>query len=144
VFVVKIKHEKVVVYMLTFTNMVVGQIKVVKDITETDVESVIVGGFEGGIGHWASLTRDEHWNDKPQDEPASTWATKLILEGKDVLLYETADDDSTTRKLNLSNLIKGIEINSRERPHDSDLEMGDAITYDCIIQYALFGELVYG
>lgn len=113
-------------------------------VTERDIESVIVNGLEGAIGYWAKLdnTRPE-WQDKPKGEPTSMWATKLILEGK-ALHFEDTEDPSEKWELTLSKVIEGITQNNKERTWDSSIENGDAETMDCIIQYALFGELVYG
>src|SRR5690606_2445918 len=104
---------------------------------------MLVGAIEGGINYWGMLTRAEpEWKEKPQEEPASTWAARMLLDGKTVQLIDV-EDDTETFDLTLDKLINGLVINARERPEDIDLEQADAITYDCIIQYALFGKLVY-
>jgi hypothetical protein len=41
-------------------------------------------------------------------------------------------------------LSNGIKLNAIHRPHDADPDRGDATTCDCIIQYAMFGKVVYG
>lgn len=131
--------------MLKFTDKVVGEVtyEQTKKISETDVETIMVGAIEGGINYWAGVSRDEHWIDKPSDEPASTWIAKLLLDGNAILLYDV-EDSSERWTLTLTKLLEGIKLNGENRPHDSDLEYGDATTYDCIVQYALFGEIVFG
>ena len=38
---------------------------------------------------------------------------------------------------------KGFELNAKNHPEDASLEDGDANTADRILQYAVFGEVVY-
>jgi hypothetical protein len=134
--------------MRQFSDKAVGKIQV--SITEKDIANIIIGSFEGGSDYWMGLDNTTtEWNDKPKDEPVSTWASKLILEGKAVSVYDieedtTTDDDGNPLTIDLKKLIKGIQMNHIERTHDNDLENADAITYDCIVQYAIFGEVVYG
>lgn len=132
------------VEMLNFTDKVVGVAVVEHSLTEKDIESIMVGGIEGGINYWAGLNNvGEYWEVKPKTEPSSMWAVKLLLEGKVVEFYDR-EDENEIWKLSLKDLIKGYSQNAKERPHDSSLEDGDATTCDCIIQYALFGKLVFG
>lgn len=132
--------------MLEFDKKkVVGTVTIKKELTETDIENIIVTAFEGGSNYWMGLDNSsEDMQAKPKGEPYSTWITKLILEGKSVKLFdiEESDDDSDW-VITLEKLIKGFELNYVNRPHDNDLENGDATTADCILQYALFGEIVY-
>lgn len=132
--------------MLEFTDKVVGTAIIEKPLTENDIENIIVNALEGGSNYWVGVDNTgELWEGKPKDEPVSTWATKLIIDGKSVKLFdieEEADDSEWT--ITLDKLLKGYAQNCKERPHDCDLENSDAVTVDCILQYALFEELVYG
>jgi hypothetical protein len=132
--------------MLKFDeNKVVGKVEITKYLTEDDISTIMVNGIETSIGYWAGLNNStKEWDDKPADEPSSTWATKLLLEGKEVLFYDREDEDREYFPLTLEKLIKGFQMNAEKRPFDAELDQGDAITYDAIIQYALFGEIVYG
>jgi hypothetical protein len=125
---------------------IVGSVNIQKDLTEGDIETIIVNGFEGGIHYWAGVDNTgELWDNKPDDVALSQWATKLVLEGHGVKLYdveEEEDDDNWV--LTLDNILEGYRLNFQKRKFDNDIENGDATTYDCIIQYALFGELVFG
>lgn len=132
--------------MLKFDKeTVVGVAKVEKQINEYDVSTIIITGFEGGCSYWMGVDNTKpEWKGKPKDEPLSTWATKILVEGGTLYLYEVEDSESEVLELTLNKLLDGIAMNVKERPHDSDLENGDATTADCIIQYAVFGKLVYG
>lgn len=46
--------------------------------------------------------------------------------------------------LSMEMLEKGFLLNAQNRPEDSNLEEGDAETGDCILQYAVFGDIIYG
>lgn len=131
--------------MLEFSKeKVVGKAVVEMELTENDIESIMVNGLEGGINYWAGLDNTgENWDLKPKGEPLSTWATKLLLEGKEVKFYDLEDEDELWI-LTLEKLVKGFSLNYIHRPKDNSIEDGDATTCDCIIQYALFNELVYG
>lgn len=124
---------------------VVGKAIVEMEVTENVIESIMVGGLEGGIGYWACLDNTgEEWDAKPKDEPTSLWATKLLLEGKEIRFTDAEEEDEDVWILTLDKLLKGYALNRKHRPRDSSIENGDATTCDCIIQYALFDKVVYG
>lgn len=132
--------------MLTFTDKAVGTIQIPLKVTEEDIENIIVTSFEGGSDYWMGLDNSTpEWKDKPEDEPNSTWATKILLEGGTVIVYDIEDGtDTEVWSLTLVKLLNGISLNYLLRPHDPSMAYGDAITADCIVQYALFKEVVYG
>lgn len=132
--------------MLEFSKeKVVGKSVIEVALTESDIESIMVTGLEGGIGYWACLENTgKNWATKPKEEPSSLWATKLLLEGKEVLFSDVEEEDVEIWTLTLDKLIKGYSLNREKRPFDSSIEKGDATTADCIIQYAIFNKLVYG
>lgn len=121
----------------------VGTYTKVISLTADNVDSIVVTAFEGGVNYWCGVKRNEEFADKPSNVPMSTWITHCLLEGKEIVLYdkEETEDDVT---LTLEKLLKGVSLNSEKRPHDSDLENMDADTADAIIQYAVFGKLVFG
>lgn len=125
---------------------VVGTAVIKKDITESDIENIIVTSFEGGSNSWMGLDNSsEEMKAKPKGEPWSTWCARLLLDGKSIKLYDVTGEieDDSEWVLTLEKLIKGFQMNCEQRPFDCDLEQGDAITSDCIVQYALFNELVF-
>lgn len=132
--------------MLEFSNTeVVGKYEVRQEVklSADDICNIVVGALEGGINHWASLKWTPNMEKKPKDEPISTWVTKLLLEKETVLFYDTEDEADGYFVLTLNFLLRGIQQNAKERPHDADLDNADAITYNCIFQYALFEEIIY-
>ncbi|OME54030.1 hypothetical protein BSK59_15730 [Paenibacillus odorifer] len=133
--------------MLTFDKKkVVGTAVIKKPITEEDVETIIVTSFEGGSNYWMGLdVQNEDMQAKPKGEPWSTWSAKLLIDGKSIKLYDIEDEEDDSQWiLTLEKLIKGYQLNCENRPHDCDLDQGDATTSDCIVQFSLFGQVVYG
>lgn len=62
--------------------------------------------------------------------------------GEKIIIGDVESEDEW--ELTLEKLLNGIKQNAAERPEDCSIEDGDAITADCILQYALFGEVVFG
>lgn len=131
--------------MLEFSDeKVVGTVTIEVPFTEQDIENVIVTAFEGGTDYWMGLIRKkDQFDAKPKDEPISTWITKLLLEGQEVEVCDI-EDRSERWVLTLQKILAGIAKNAKERPDNAYKENWDADDADCIIQYALFGEMVYG
>jgi len=139
--------------LLEFSDeKVVATIQIPLQITESDIENIIVDSFEGGSNYWMGVDNTAPgWEDRPKGKdgvPISQWATKLLLEGKQVQLFDIEDEEDTSHneeyRLNLNKLLEGIKLNATERPFDCNLEDMDATTVDCIVQYALFNKVVFG
>ena len=118
-----------------------------KKITEEDIENIIIDGLEGGITYWAMLHNntpefEEYYKDK--DLSTSEIVAKIILKGGSVKITDNEEDVEPMYDLTLERLLVGIQKNADERPWDCDLENYDADTCDCIIQYAIFDEVVFG
>ena len=93
--------------------------------------------MESTSTYWVGLDNTTpEWKNKPEDFPTSQYATQLLLEGKNITLYDIENEEEVW-ELNLQKVLKGIGI---------AFANGDDIEDDTdnILQYALFGELVYG
>jgi hypothetical protein len=122
------------------------------DIHDNDIENIIITALEGGIGYWGCLLNegkefDEFYKDT-KGLTTSEFVADLILNEKSVVLYDTELDfnDAEKWELNLFKLLNGIKlyiINSNQINFPL-IDNLDANMADSIIQYALFGELVYG
>lgn len=131
---------------IEFGDKVVGEVVIPIEIKETDIESIIVGSLEGGSNYWLGLDNTgELWENRPQGVPLSIWATKLLLDGKEVKFYDMEEEeDDSDWTLTLEKLIKGLKLNAQRRPWASDLDNFDGSDCDCVVQYAMFDEVVYG
>ena len=110
---------------------------VTTSITADKIENIVVTALECQSNYWAGIDNTTpEWNNAPEDLPVSQFATQLLLEGKAIKLYDVEDEDEQW-ELDLQKLLKGVGI---------AMAAGDDIEDECdnVIQYALFGELVYG
>ena len=122
---------------------IVGSYVKVTEVSAEDIETVIVGALEGGSNYWCGIDDTEVTKRKPSGIALSTWITQMLLEGETIHFFDVEDEEEKFI-LTLNKLIDGFKINAEKRPFDCDLEQGDATTSDCILQYGVFGELVYG
>ena len=106
-------------------------------VTAEEIENIVVSSLEGASSYWCGLDNTTpEWDNKPEDLPASQYATQRLLEGKTSTLYDIEDEDEQW-ELDLPKLLKGI---GKAMSEGYDIE--DDV--DEVLQLALFGELVYG
>lgn len=117
-----------------------------KKITEEDLRDLIIDGIESGTTYWAFVHNDTSEFERyyENDMCTSEAIAEIILNGGSVKITDFEGDENPKYKLTLDRLIKGIEMNTEQRPWDSDLENYDAVTSDCIIQFALYDEIIFG
>ena len=129
-------------------------ILVSRTINEIELFHIITTAFEGGINHWACLN-NSHEFFKQEQEVHKDYSIvgiilNLLVNNKFIELFDTESeygyDDVRTDKfiLTIEKMIEGIKKFLNEYGFDTDLELLDSIDCDIIIQYALFGEVVYG
>lgn len=104
------------------------------------LENIVVTALEGGIGYWAVLDNTTKIWDKYDycDLPCSQAAFELLYNGESLRFYDTEDETEMWR-LTWKNLIKGVELFGGVKEEDIDATVADQI-----IQYALFGKIVFG
>ena len=120
---------------------------ITKKITEEQIKDIIIDGIESGIGYWAMLHNDTEEFEKYYDTTdlaTSEIIAEILLKGGSVKITDMEEDENPKYELTLERLIVGIQKNAKERPWDCDLDNYDAITCDCIIQYALYDEVIFG
>lgn len=120
---------------------------VTKTVTEEQIRDIIIDGLETGITYWALLHINtvkfkKYYNET--DLAISEIVADILLKGGSVKITDIEEVADTKYDLTLDRLLIGIQKNAEERPHDCDLENYDAITCDCIFQYALYDEVVFG
>lgn len=120
-------------------------------VTQEDVDDIMCGALEGGITYWC----DEA---KVVGEYLGEYGSEQIARGGKLRMHlrEPFDkNDTEYYELDLEKLKKGMELWVTEPVGCDCLEQidgktifdpcnADAIVCDAIIQYALFGEIVYG
>ncbi len=125
-----------------------------------DIDDIICAALEGGIGYWACLDNStEEFENAPEEETVSETTSRLLKEGKTITLID--EEENERHELTLEKLLTGIKmyLEDKQRPYniladdlnsagkgtyELDCCMVDADVADMIIQYAVFGEVVFG
>lgn len=110
-------------------------------LDSNDIDDIVCVAFEGGINYWCRKA-------EVVGAYLGNYASEQISKGGSVILYDGESDDKW--ELNLENFLKGLQL-YLEKNSNSIVKNGMIDTYnvdaeiaDMIIQYALFGELVFG
>lgn len=122
------------------------EIKIEKTIkvTQEDIDDIMCSALEGGITYWCC-------NAEVVGDYLGEYASEQISRGGTLKLYDAEDDE--VYELTLDKLLKGIEIAVRDNCYSEyewingneiDCCQVDAEVADCIVQYALFGDVIYG
>lgn len=118
-----------------------------KTITEEEIKNLIIDSIEIGITYWATLHNDTEQFEKYYDETELTTSeivAEILLSGGSVKITYIEESEEPKFDLTLDRLLVGIQKNAETRPWDCDLENYDATTCDCIIQYAIFDDIIFG
>jgi hypothetical protein len=121
------------------------KITIQQSFTKSNLLDIITTAIEGGIGYWACLN-----NDKPEfDEmnmPLSEKVAEILWRGGSLEFFDTDYDydDAEKWELTLDKVVKGLIKFMETDSKTFELNDLDALDCDKIIQYGLFGELVYG
>lgn len=119
---------------------ITAQIKV--DLTQEDIDDIMCSALEGGINYWCG--KAEVVEEKRRDK----WGHKQIARDGTLILHDVESDD--TWELTLEKFTQGfmkyLEAGNMECIDGGKVDTCqiDADAADSIVQYALFGELVFG
>ena len=106
------------------------------EVTDDHLDSILTGAFEGGSNYWAAkveVAKDDYKGKK--------YASECVAAGGELWIYTDGDGK---HRLTRACLINGLQQYLNESKHKNWPDGGDAQTDDLILQYALFGEVVYG
>ncbi len=130
-------------------------------VTPEDIDDIVCTALESGIGYWACLDNStEEFENAPEEETVSETTSRLLKEGKTITLIDEEEDEK--HELTLEKLLAGIKLylEDKQRPYniladdlnstgyskgtyELDCYMIDADVADMIVQYAVFGEVVF-
>ena len=119
---------------------------ITKELTKENLNDLMANAFEGGIGYWACLNNDTPTFERYYETTnlcTTDIVSNILWDGGYVELIGV-EDEGYIWQLSLAKVLKGLKMNASERPYDADWENGDSITADCIIQYGLFDDLIFG
>jgi hypothetical protein len=108
-------------------------IKIGITLSSQNIDDIVCTALEGGINYWASSAEV-----KDGDCKGATYASEVISRGGTLIIKE--DQDGKLHELTLDNFKKGVELYGVPGIADDH----DAWDADSIVQYALFGRLIYG
>ena len=121
-------------------------------VTPEDIDDIMVSALEGGITYWANKAK------VLEEKRVAEWGHEQIARDGELHIHvlEPFDQDDTEwYVLTKEKFLKGLEKYLKEPKYSDCLEFVnhelridtcyvDADVADTIIQYALFGEIVYG
>ena len=130
--------------------------EVTRSLDEDMIKDILTTAIEGGIGYWACLGNDDpdwiaardKYKEEHNDYPCyCDVAYELLSNNKSVIFYDE-QDDNTKLELTMGKLLLGCGL-FEEQYKTPIIQMFDNASFDaydadCIIQYALFGEVIYG
>lgn len=118
-------------------------------LTQQDIDDIMVAALEGGINYWC-------WRVVVQGDYLGEYASEQISRGGKLAVWidEPFEDDKTCYMLDRDKFLAGFKL-WLEKGGDSydvidyfdgsvDCGQIDATCADEIVQYALFGEVVFG
>jgi hypothetical protein len=124
------------------------KITIQQSFTKNDLLNIMTTGLEGGIGYWACLNNDTPDFDEfdKLNMILSDKVAEILWRGGSVELFDTDYnyDDADKWELTLDKVVKGIIKFMETDSKTFELDDLDALDCDKIIQYGLFGELVFG
>ena len=130
---------------LTYINdhekSIAGTIEVPLKVYNYHLDCILSGAFEGGSNYWAD--RVEVVED---DYHGAKYASEVISHGGRLLIH--TQDDDVPRLLTKEKMLKGCKLyvagDKDTKGRTFDIDRWDAIDHDMILQYSLFGEVIYG
>lgn len=119
-------------------------------LTQQDIDDIMVCALEGGINYWCGEA------EVIEEKRVAEWGHEQIARGGALVLHDVEDPDQTW-ELTLEKFLHGFKLwveSGMDQYGAVQGEAGGAIVVDCgeidagcadeIVQYALFGEVVYG
>ena len=110
------------------------------EISEQDLDYLMVAALEGGINYWCGECRIV------KNPTGFEYASEVVAYGGTLEMIDVEEPDEKWT-LTRTKLLKGVERGMEHYEYNSVQELmdsHDADTADVIVQYALFDEIVFG
>lgn len=117
-------------------------------LTEEDISDILCACIEGGCNYWAQIQNEgEQWDeieDKlSNDHTIEDHIMAMWDEGYDLIILDVEDD--VLHCISFERFLDAIQSVIDDGTWDGeDVCDVDGIIGDCIMQYATFGEVIYG
>lgn len=111
------------------------------ELTQQDIDDIMCAALEGGICYWCRKA-------EVVGDYLGEYASEQISRGGSLLLHDA--ESAETWELNREKFLKGVKLYFEQGCHvqvedgridTCDVDANDA---DCIVQLAIFGEVVFG
>lgn len=115
-------------------------------LTTEDIDDIMVAALEGGINYWAGEA------EVIEEKRVADWGHEQIARGGVLVIHDLEDHDEKW-ELTLEKFLKGFklwienggdEYGAVQKNGRVDCGQIDAACADEIVQYGLFGEIVFG
>lgn len=118
------------------------------DITDENIDDIMTTALEGGINYWCNKVevKDKDYKDKKYaSDVLSVDGVLLMHDAEEDTIYELTKE-KFINGLSKFLLKKGMSYFCDADAHELEIDCGmiDAGDADTIVQYALFGEEIYG
>tara|TARA_Y100001937_G_scaffold108845_1_gene152897 strand:+ start:9337 stop:9744 length:408 start_codon:yes stop_codon:yes gene_type:complete len=118
-----------------------GTIEVPLKVSNYHLDCILSGAFEGGSNYWADRVEVVG-----NDYHGAEYASEVISHGGTLLIH--TQDDDTPILLTKEKMLKGCKLyvsgDKHTKGRSFDIDRWDAIDHDMILQYSLFGSVIYG
>jgi len=111
------------------------------ELTQQDIDDIMCAALEGGICYWCGAA-------EVVGDCLGEYASEQISRGGSLLLHDAESADAW--ELNREKFLNGVKLYFEQGCHvqveDNRIDTCDidAADTDCIVQFALFGEAVFG
>lgn len=105
------------------------------NLNEETIDDIMVTALEGGITYWAVSAKPKGNNYK-----GAKCASHCVSKGGTLIILAESGEK---HELGLAEIKKGIQLFIEDR-QGIDFENLDVTDADCIVQFSIFGEIVYG
>lgn len=115
------------------------------NLTQQDIDDIMVSALEGGINYWCREA------EVVEEKRCGDWGHEQIARGGSLILHDAESPDKW--ELTLEKFLNGVKLwlqNGDDRYHalqkDGTLDTCnvDGEMADLIVQYAIFGEVIFG
>lgn len=116
------------------------KIETTYDLTQQDVDDLMSTALEGGINYWCrKATVKGNISDFKVE-----FSSDVISQGGTLILHDAESNDKW--ELNLEKLVNGIKMfcQKKNKSVEDLINDFDAFDVDAVIQYGIFGKLVFG
>ena len=111
-------------------------------LTNEQIDMVLCTAFESGIGYWCA--RIEHDDNFPD---GANYGHEVVSRGQPItLVLHNPEDSDTPLVIDKAKIVEGINQAAQHQGMTPQVwyEQHDADGADLAVQYAAFGEVVYG